>query len=54
MVKYGMIHGDLHDGNILCEDKLLYLLDFGMIITLKLMLKYGWLENLSEAITTCT
>jgi len=35
MIKYGVVHGDLHDGNVLCDDEgKLYLLDFGMMITL--------------------
>lgn len=34
MINSGFVHGDLHDGNILCHDENIYLIDFGIVLDL--------------------
>jgi predicted unusual protein kinase regulating ubiquinone biosynthesis (AarF/ABC1/UbiB family) len=64
MIKNGFIHGDLHDGNILCDGTDIYLIDFGMAINLKnkekwaleqLLLAYDnfYRHGLTDGLVTC-
>lgn len=34
MINHGFVHGDLHDGNIICDGNTIYVIDFGIAISL--------------------
>lgn len=34
MIRRGFLHGDLHDGNVLCDGETLWLVDFGLMVPL--------------------
>lgn len=46
MVKNGFIHGDLHDGNILCDGDTVYIIDFGIMFDLSYLEKKSLRELL--------